>query len=152
MKAVLTAPCVAAVAALPSWVVALLVDPAVTIAKSESSPTGIGATLEFVLFFLSYAFVIAAALELAVGLPLFLLFRLAGWTRTLHFLLGAILVAGAGSLWMNGVRLPESLGQSLLLLIPALVGSLAFGYAGGWLPNNSLQRTIGPAARLPLSS
>jgi hypothetical protein len=92
------------------------------------------------------ALAVAAAGEVCLGLPLFLLFRRLGWLSPAAFLVGGLVVSFAGCLvvkW-NSSFIPFTVW--LGYAVPGLVGGLVFGYVGGWLPNQSLQRTL-PSAR-----
>ena len=85
------------------------------------------------LFFFFFA---ATMVEIAVGLPLFLLFRRFGWLTRYGFVAGAAIIAVLLESLLNEEDAPRLIVIGLLLL-PSLAGTLTFGYAGGWLPSPS---------------
>ena len=103
-----------------------------------------------VLLFVS-RFGIAAAILL--GIPaVILLLRAKRFSFWSALALGAALGAVVAS-YVQLTIVPVSVSWSLLYcVLPGAAGAACFWWVGGWSANNSLQRTIGPAARLPLSS
>jgi hypothetical protein len=95
------------------------------------------------------------AAELVVGVPLLFVYTKRNLLTLPWFLLGGLL-AGLALTIFFAFALDEfsvvALYMGLVSTVSALVGALAFWAIGGWSPNLSLQRTNGPAARLPLSS
>lgn len=88
------------------------------------------------------AFVLALLVQILVGLPLLALFRRLGWISIPGFLAGGCIAAVTLYLVVPQREPPVALVvTAVLLLPPACIGALVFGYVGGWLTS----RLSGPA-------
>jgi hypothetical protein len=136
LRAVLLAPVVAAIATVLLWGLALVAF--ADWVEAEPAASGIGATAEtlsLVGFMFLAALVVATAAEVLVVLPLFFLFRHLGWLSPAAFLLGGLVASVVACLVVKHASSHVSLTVWLGYAIPGLVGAYAFGYIGGWLPN-----------------
>jgi len=96
------------------------------------------------------AFVSALLVEILVGLPLLALFRRLGWMSVPGFLAGGCVAAVTLYLVVPQAEPPVELAATaVLLLIPACIGALVFGYVGGWLTGRFSRRRPRAAASQP---
>lgn len=135
--AALCTPLVVALSVMPLWAVAVALNANIPKAMSSAEIATRFAPLGCVVF--AMALILATAAEILVGLPLFFIFRRLGRLSLPTFLFGGLVAAIAGCafvMWLDTWYLPYSFfGYS----IPGLVGGLAFGYVGGWLPVASVR-------------